>query len=230
MMARLGSVIAYCAGEGSSACVDLRLGAIARAAEVIKSGELIVFPTDTVYGLGADAFNPAAVQRLLDAKNRGRAMPSPVLAATAAAAFALASNVPEGAMALADAFWPGALTLVLPVRAELKLNLGDKSDTIALRVPDDRFARELLRATGPLAVSSANLSGEPSALDCPSAREMLGEAVSLYLDGGPVSGGVASTIIDFSTDEAGVLQRAGAISLEQIQSVLPGVRLAESHV
>jgi tRNA threonylcarbamoyl adenosine modification protein (Sua5/YciO/YrdC/YwlC family) len=229
-MARLSTVIAYCAGEGSSACVDLRLGAITRAAEVIRAGELVVFPTDTVYGLAADAFSPDAVQRLLDAKNRGRAMPSPVLAATAAQAFALASSVPEGAQALAEAFWPGALTLVLPVRPELGLNLGDKSDTIAVRVPDDRFARDLLSATGPLAVSSANLSGEPSATDCARAREMLGDTVALYLDGGVVSGGVASSIVDFSRGESGVLQRAGAISVQQIRAVWSAVEWTEAHV
>jgi tRNA threonylcarbamoyl adenosine modification protein (Sua5/YciO/YrdC/YwlC family) len=184
---------------------------------------LVVFPTDTVYGIAADAFDPGAVQRLLDVKGRGRQRPAPVLAASAEQAFGLASSVPEGARALADACWPGALTLILPARPEQRLDLGDKNDTVALRVPALPFALRLLEATGPLAVSSANLSGAPPATSCGAAQQMLGDAVAIYLDGGSTPGDVPSSIVDFASSFNGRLIREGAITREDLGGIWPSL-------
>ncbi|MDR2620672.1 MAG: threonylcarbamoyl-AMP synthase [Propionibacteriaceae bacterium] len=213
-------MIPECRGDGSSACVEVRERAILAAASAIKAGDLVVFPTDTVYGIGADPFNPAAVQRLLDAKGRGRGQPSPVLAASSAQAFALARTVPEGAMQLAKAYWPGALTLILRVNPELNLDLGDKPETIALRVPALPFALRLLAATGPLAVSSANLNGQPAATTSAAAAKMLGDTVAIYLDGGATPS-TPSTIVDFATTPKGRVIRTGAIGLASLRALWP---------
>src|SRR3978361_892781 len=129
----------------------------------IGPGELVVMPTDTVYGIAADAFQPDAVQALLDAKGRGRAAPPPVLVPNRGTLDALAELVPAAVTQLAGAFWPGGLTIVLPARTTLAWDLGETGGTVALRMPDDRIALELLAETGPLAVSSANRTGEPAA-------------------------------------------------------------------
>jgi len=189
------------------------------AADAVRRGECIVLPTDTVYGIGADAFSAPAVQRLLNAKRRGRDMPPPVLLPEADLLPTVA-EVPDAARRLADAFWPGALTLIL--RAVLPLDLGDRPTTIAVRVPDHAPARELLRATGLLAVSSANVSGEPSATTVAQARAMLGESVAVYLDGGPTPGDAPSTIVDLSTDGARIV-RAGVIPASRLADVCPGI-------
>lgn len=196
--------------------------AIDAAADAIDAGEVIVLPTDTVYGVGADPFDPAAVQRLLDAKQRGRDMPPPVLVADTAAARVLLADFDERAEAIAEAFWPGALTLVGRAASSLRMDLGDRGDTIAVRVPDHAFTRELLRQVGPLAVSSANLSGRDAAMTIAEATEQLGDAVSVYLDAGDASAPVPSTIVDFTSFEAAVL-REGRISVEQLNAVVPGL-------
>lgn len=154
------------------------------AVAAIRAGEVIVLPTDTVYGVAADATNPEAVQRLLDAKGRGRDFPPPVLVAEVPTIRALAEGVDARVENLAAALWPGALTLVLRAHPTLRFDLGDRGATIAVRVPDQDFTRELLRRTGPLAVSSANVHGEPAALTVDAAVEQLGDAVSVYLDAG----------------------------------------------
>lgn len=196
--------------------------AFAEAAAAIDRGEVIVLPTDTVYGVGANATDADAVQRLLDAKERGRDMPPPVLVADAGMVPALATGVDERVRALGEAFWPGALTLVLPTRPTLRMDLGDRGDTIAVRVPDHDFTRELLRRTGPLAVSSANVHGHDAALTIDQATAQLGERCSVYLDGGTMGGPVASTIVDLSQDRARVL-RAGRITAAQLNEVCPGL-------
>ncbi|WP_312855971.1 L-threonylcarbamoyladenylate synthase, partial [Nocardioides stalactiti] len=140
-----------------------RLAAVDAAALAIQRGRLVVVPTDTVYGLAADAFDAEAVQRLLEAKGRGREMPPPVLVSTATTLDALATRVPAYARALADAFWPGALTLVCHEQSSLRWDLGETRGTVAIRMPDHPLTREILDRTGPLAVSSANLTGEPAA-------------------------------------------------------------------
>ena len=185
---------------------------LARAA--IGRGELVVIPTDTVYGVAADAFNPEAVQRLLDAKGRTRQAPPPVLVPGIPTLDALAEEVPAEVRALVATFWPGALTVILPARNSLVWDLGETGGTVALRMPADPIALELLSETGPLAVSSANLSGEPAATTAAEAERMLGSTVSLYLDGGTSGGdydtsGAGSTIVDAT----GLLRPGGSLKI-----------------
>lgn len=203
----------------------------ARAArQAIGRGELVVLPTDTVYGLAADAFSPEAVQRLLDAKGRGRQSPPPVLVPNTATLAALAAEVPAAAAALAEAFWPGPLTIVLLANPSLSWDLGDTGGTVALRIPDHELTLELLRETGPLAVSSANLTGESAARTADAARRMLGDAVAIYLDAGESPGdGTASTIVDGTGlgADGGTLRilREGGVSREAIAELLPRVTI-----
>lgn len=196
----------------------------ARAA--IARGDLVVMPTDTVYGIAADAFTPRAVQALLDAKGRGRSAPPPVLVPNRSSLDALAEDVPEEVARLADAFWPGGLTIVVEARTTLVWDLGDTDGTVALRMPDDRIALELLAETGPLAVSSANRTGQPAATTVEEALHQLGETVVVYLDGGSTPGSLASTIVDATALAAGtgplVLLREGAILREALEAVVPG--------
>jgi L-threonylcarbamoyladenylate synthase len=204
--------------------------AIAQAAEAarvaVEQGDCIVFPTDTVYGIGADAFSAEAVQRLLDAKIRGRDMPPPVLIAEASLLRALAVDVPEAAKTLVAWYWPGPVTVICKAQPSLHMDLGETGGTIALRVPNHELAREILRKTGPLAVSSANISGMPAATTCDEAIDQLADRVSVYLDGGPLgTDGVAlpSTIVDFTQVPGGAILRRGALSVEQIRDVCPDV-------
>ena len=196
---------------------------LAAAAEAVRGGRCVVLPTDTVYGIGANAFDATAVQGLLDAKERGRDMPPPVLIAEPSMLRAIADEVPAGAAALAKAFWPGALTLIVKAQPRSGMSLGETRGTVAVRVPDHDGARALLRRTGPLAVSSANVSGQPAALTCDEARDQLGERVAVYLDGGTVTGGVASTIVDFASVAGGRVLRQGALPLEALLEVAPGI-------
>ncbi|MCA0252238.1 MAG: threonylcarbamoyl-AMP synthase [Actinobacteria bacterium] len=192
---------------------------IDRAVAAIAAGKCIVLPTDTVYGIGADALSAPAVQSLLDAKQRGRDMPPPVLIAEPAMLRSLAATVSEAAEALVAAFWPGALTLVVESQPNLRMDLGDRGDTIAVRIPDHGFTRELLRATGPLAVSSANTHGNPAATTAADARAQLGDTVTVYLDAGAGSSPVPSTIVDVSCDPPRVL-REGRITSEELAAVV----------
>ncbi|TBN56312.1 threonylcarbamoyl-AMP synthase [Glaciihabitans arcticus] len=169
----------------------------------IGKGGLIVIPTDTVYGIAADAFNPEAVARLLAAKGRGRQSPPPVLIPGIPTLDALAETVPDEVRALVDVFWPGGLTVILPARSSLAWDLGETRGTVALRMPSNRIALEILSETGPLAVSSANLTGEPAAMTAQDAERMLGASVTVYLDDGPAGvnyggaePGTGSTIVD----------------------------------
>jgi tRNA threonylcarbamoyl adenosine modification protein (Sua5/YciO/YrdC/YwlC family) len=195
---------------------DTRAEAIDHAATAIRNSRLVVLPTDTVYGVAADAFDPAAVRRLLRAKGRGRDMPAPVLISATTTLDALASKVSPLARELVEALWPGPLTLICRQQPSLTWDLGDARGTVAVRMPADEVALELIRATGPLAVSSANRSGMPAAVDVVEAQEMLGDKVSVYLDNGPVTGGEASTILDVTGKTPRVL-REGAVSLARLQ-------------
>ena len=208
-----------CTGPEPDAYAD----AIEAARKAIEDGACIVLPTDTVYGIGADAFSPAAVQRLLDAKHRGRDMPPPVLIAESSLIRALATAVPQGAKDLVAEHWPGPLTVICQIQPSLRMDLGDSKDTIALRVPDHPLTREILRRTGPMAVSSANRSGSPAALNCDEAIDQLGDAVAVYLDGGPLTAyeGAASTIVDFTQHDDGEVLRLGALSVEILRKTLP---------
>ena len=193
------------------------------ARTALRRGELVVIPTDTVYGIAADAFSPKAVQRLLDAKGRTRQSPPPVLVPSVDTLEALAAVVPDAVRKLVDAFWPGGLTIVLPSQPSLVWDLGDTDGTVAVRMPDNRVALELLSETGPLAVSSANLTGQPAATTAAAAEAMLGDSVDVYLDGGE-STSVSSTIVDATrlVGPGGTLTilREGAISREQIRDVV----------
>jgi tRNA threonylcarbamoyl adenosine modification protein (Sua5/YciO/YrdC/YwlC family) len=192
------------------------------AVDAIEAGDLVVLPTDTVYGIAADAFKADAVQRLLDAKGRGRDMPPPVLISVVESLDALATDVPDNGRKLAQEFWPGPLTLICHAQTSLMWDLGETQGTVALRVPDHENTRELLSRTGPLAVSSANKSGQAAAMDVYDAEEQLAESVAVYLDGGQVTGGEPSTIVDI-TGETPRVVRVGALSLEQLRAVVPEV-------
>jgi L-threonylcarbamoyladenylate synthase len=196
-----------------------REAGIASAALAIQRGQLVVLPTDTVYGVGADAFDPEAVRRLLAAKGRGRDMPPPVLVSAPTTLDALAVGVPSYARALITALWPGALTLVCRQQPSLQWDLGDTRGTVAVRMPDHPLALELLARTGPLAVSSANRSGHPAALDADAAERMLGGSVAVILDAGPTRGAEASTIVDVTSTPGRVL-RLGALSLGRLNEVV----------
>ncbi len=211
---------------------------LARAA--IGRGELVVIPTDTVYGVAADAFDPAAVQRLLDAKGRGRQSPPPVLIPGIPTLDALAQSVPQAVRDLVAEFWPGGLTIVVPAQPSLAWDLGETRGTVALRMPSDTIALELLSETGPLAVSSANLTGRPSAHTAAEAEAMLGDSVAVYLDGGEAGAGYeghgaadsSSTIVDATALAAGAgplrILRHGVITEEQLRAVV-GDQLAASE-
>ncbi|WP_337061668.1 L-threonylcarbamoyladenylate synthase [Kineococcus sp. G2] len=203
-------------------CADpvTRERGLAAAENAVKRGEVVVLPTDTVYGIGADAFSPAAVQKLLDAKGRGRDMPPPVLVPEVRTVDGLASAVPFAVRELMDAFWPGALTIVCRAQPSLTWDLGDTHGTVALRMPLHPVALELLKRTGPMAVSSANLSGRPAATLVQEAVDQLGSSVRVYLDGGPSPKGAPSTIVDASDGPLRVL-RVGALSEEELRRAVP---------
>src|ERR1700753_3554936 len=153
-----------------------RAAGIDAAVAAARAGDLIVLPTDTVYGIGADAFTPAAVATMLAAKGRGRHMPSPVLVGTARAAAALVDDLGAFGQDLIDEFWPGALTLIFRASPTLLWDLGDTKGTVALRMPLHAVALDVLKQTGPLAVSSANRHGQPSAITAAQAQELLGDS------------------------------------------------------
>lgn len=198
---------------------DERETAISSAALAVQQGDLVVIPTDTVYGIGADAFDGDAIAALLEAKGRGREMPPPVLVSAAATVDALTTDLPAYARVLIENFWPGPLTLVCRQQPSLQWDLGDTRGTVAIRMPDHPLALAVLERTGPLAVSSANLTGQPAAVDADAAEEMLGEEVAVIVDAGTVPGGEASTIVDVTGTQGRVLRR-GALDLEELNAVL----------
>ncbi|MFC8848908.1 MULTISPECIES: L-threonylcarbamoyladenylate synthase [unclassified Micromonospora] len=201
---------------------------IAAAIEAVKNGELVVLPTDTVYGIGADAFTPYAVKALSDAKGGTRQAP-PVLIGSRHTLDGLVFTLPRSARDLVEAFWPGALTIVVEHSPSLSWDLGDEtgSGTVAVRMPLHPVALEVLRETGPMAVASANKVGQPAAVTAEAAREQLGYAVRAYLEAGACPDPVPSTIVDL-TGEVPTLVRAGAIPLEQLRDVVPDI--VESRV
>ncbi|MBD0843246.1 MULTISPECIES: L-threonylcarbamoyladenylate synthase [unclassified Streptomyces] len=202
-----------------------RTTGLREAASAVRRGELVVLPTDTVYGIGADAFTKEAVGDLLEAKGRGRNMPTPVLIGSPNTLHGLVTDFSELAWELVDAFWPGALTLVAKHQPSLQWDLGDTRGTVAVRMPLHPVALELLTEVGPMAVSSANLTGHPAPEDCDAAQGMLGDSVSVYLDGGPTPGNVPSSIVDV-TREVPLLLREGAISADELRKVVPDLEVA----
>ena len=205
---------------------DQRALGLEHAQRAISEKKCVVFPTDTVYGIAADAFSPQAVTMLLVSKGRGRAMPPPVLIPRINALDGLATDVSADARKLAEAFWPGGLTLILHAQPSLDWDLGDTQGTVALRMPADEVAQELLTLTGPLAVSSANRTGQAPAQTAAEARSQLAESVEVYLEGGfrPLEGtaAVPSTIVDATGPTLRVV-RNGAVSLDQLREHVPGV-------
>jgi tRNA threonylcarbamoyl adenosine modification protein (Sua5/YciO/YrdC/YwlC family) len=204
-----------------------RAAGIAAATGAIRNGELVVLPTDTVYGIGADAFTPEAVSALLAAKGRGRDMPPPVLVGTVRAAAALVEEMGPFGQDLIDEFWPGGLTLICRSSPTLRWDLGETRGTVAVRMPLHAVALDLLKQTGPMAVSSANRTGSPPATTADEAVEQLGDSVAVYLDGGPCPGGVPSTIVDL-TGSVPRLLRDGAVSLDRLREVAALVSGAET--
>lgn len=202
-----------------------RVTGLREAASAVRRGELVVLPTDTVYGIGADAFSSEAVADLLAAKGRGRNMPTPVLIGSPNTLHGLVTDFSELAWELVDAFWPGALTLVAKHQPSLQWDLGDTRGTVAVRMPLHPVAIELLNEVGPMAVSSANLTGHPAPEDCDAAQGMLGDSVSVYLDGGPTPGNVPSSIVDVSR-EVPLLLREGALSPDELRKVVPDLEVA----
>jgi L-threonylcarbamoyladenylate synthase len=196
-----------------------RAEGIKEAAAVLGNGELAVVPTDTVYGVAADAFKPDAVAALLAAKGRGRQMPPPVLVGSRRAAFALVEDVSSSASDLIDEFWPGGLTLVFRSSRSLAWDLGDTQGTVAVRMPLHAVTLDLLKESGPLAVSSANISGSAPATTARDAESQLGDAISVYLDGGPSTGEIPSTIVDV-TGQVPKLLRSGAITVKRLRNVV----------
>jgi tRNA threonylcarbamoyl adenosine modification protein (Sua5/YciO/YrdC/YwlC family) len=201
---------------------DVRAEAIRTAADSVASGGLVVLPTDTVYGIGADAFEPAAVTKLLRAKDRERNVPVPVLVGSWSTIDGLVSQVDARTRDLVEAFWPGGLTLVVRHAPSLTWDLGDANGTVAVRMPLHPVAIELLETTGPMAVSSANRHSEPAARTAQEARGQLGDDVAVYLEDGPVAEGVASTIVDLTSARPRVL-RVGAVGIDALREVVPEI-------
>ena len=197
-----------------------REAGLAAATLAVQRGELVVLPTDTVYGVGADAFDPHSVRRLLAAKGRGREMPPPVLVSAPGTLDALAVGVPSYARSLIEALWPGPLTLICRQQPSLHWDLGDTRGTVAVRMPDHPVALALLSRTGPMAVSSANGTGQEAATDADQAESMLGESVAVILDGGVSPGPVPSTILDVTGSDDGRVLRLGAVSLERLNEIV----------
>jgi tRNA threonylcarbamoyl adenosine modification protein (Sua5/YciO/YrdC/YwlC family) len=209
-------------------CADpaARAQGLAAAADAVTRGSLVVLPTDTVYGVGADAFSVSAVAGLLKAKGRGRDMPVPVLIGSQRTLDGIATRLSVVARDLVEAFWPGALTVICHQQPTLAWDLGDSRATVAVRMPLHPVALELLKTTGPMAVSSANISGRAPAATAEEALAQLGDSVEVYLDGGPSGDPVPSTIIDVTGDRPRIV-RLGAVDLDDLRSIAPDLELDE---
>ena len=192
----------------------------ARAVALLQRGELVAFPTDTVYGVGAIAWDAAAVGKLYTAKLRPLDKAIPILLADPADVTQVAAGLAPAALRIAERFWPGPLTLVVPKAARVPAEVTAGGATVAVRIPDHPLARALIRAAGaPLATTSANISGEASAATAEEAAVQLGGRVAMILDGGRCPGGVPSTVVDVTQPQPRIL-RPGPISLEQILAAL----------
>lgn len=191
---------------------------IQRALEVLQKGGLVAFPTDTVYGLGALAFDGNAVESIYFAKDRPVEKAIPVLIGDHAELEKVSNNISDVVHKLVSQFWPGPLTVVVPKKATLPEAVS-ASETVGVRIPDHQVARALLRSTGPMAVTSANISGQPSPSTAQEVFEQLNGRIDLIIDGGKTPGGVPSTLVDCTGSEIKVL-REGPISLEQILSAI----------
>lgn len=194
---------------------------VEQAAAALRRGELVVLPTDTLYGVAADAFSRTGTRRLFEVKRRSRRFPLSVLVRSPKQLNGLVTTVPPAAEKLMAAYWPGPLTIVVPHDPNLMWDLGDNEGTVAVRMPLEEVTLEVIRAVGPLAISTANLSGQTPAGDAATARMQLGEGVGVYLDAGARRGSQPSTIIDLTRAEPHVL-REGAVDGEQALAVARG--------
>ncbi len=197
--------------------------ALLESVRVLRDGGIIVFPTETVYGVGALPFNKEAIERIYSVKNRNHSK-ALLLHISKVESLKLARDIPIEAFRLIDKFWPGPLSLILKASKEISENLVGYGNTIGFRMPDDPFFRKLADMVGPIAATSANKSGNPSPVSVESAYEQLGNAVDLYVDGGKIRIGVASTILDLTRNQPTVL-RVGAISISEIERVIGRVSL-----
>jgi L-threonylcarbamoyladenylate synthase len=188
--------------------------AILSACKVLETGGLVAFPTDTVYGVGALAFDGKAVESIYAAKDRPAEKAIPILIADLDDLEKVGVDIPDVALKLASRFWPGPLTILVPKHADLPVAISATA-TVGVRVPDHEVARALLRAAGPLAVTSANVSGEQSPVTAQEVYKQLSGRISLIIDGGRTPGGVPSTLVDCTSLELKIL-REGPISLEQL--------------
>ena len=200
---------------------DGRDEVVARVAAALRDGEIVVLPTDTFYGVAADAFNPTGTGRVFSAKRRPRSFPLPVLVRSPKQLPGICPEVPQQAERLIAAYWPGPLTIVLSAQPGLQWDLGDNDGTVAVRMPLDDVTLAVIREVGPVAVTTANLSGQPPATTAEEAREQLGSRVRHYVDDGPRTGGVGSTIVDLTRGTARVL-RVGVVSEEDALAVAAG--------
>lgn len=195
---------------------------LAECVRVVRADGLLVIPTDTVYGIAADAFSATGVAKLLAAKVRGRDMPPPVLVPRKETLMGIAEAVDQHIMELTAKFWPGPLTIICKAQPSLDWDLGDTHGTVAVRMPDHPDTLDLLTQTGPLAVSSANTSGDPAAVTVEQAQAMLGDRVDIYVDAGEVGAGVASTIVDMTGNVPRIV-RTGPVTADQLRTVVPNI-------
>lgn len=200
----------------------------AAAVAAARRGDLVVMPTDTLYGLGCDAFKKHAVKALFRAKDRNRDMPLIVMVGSRKTLDGLAYRLPKPARALADAFWPGALTIIVEHAKSLDWDLGETGGTVAVRMPLHPVALEVLREVGPMAVTSANKSSQPPAVTAEQAQEQLGYSARVYLDGGPSPAALPSTIVDLTTSQPELL-RAGSLGVDRLREVVPDLVVPESE-
>lgn len=192
--------------------------AVQEAAKLIRAGAVVAIPTDTLYGLAANPFSAAAIQRVFDAKGRDADRPLPLIAADVPQIAAHLGGLSQAAGRLAGRFWPGPLTMLIAAPESLAAQVSAGTGRVGVRVPDDPVARAVCRAVGhPITATSANISDEPATSDPDVVEDTLGERIELLIDGGKTAGGPPSTIIDVTVDPP-ALVRAGAISWEQVQA------------
>lgn len=200
---------------------DDRAARIEVAADALRNGRIVVLPTDTVYGVAADAFQARGTQAIFRAKRRGSDVPLPVLVRSPKQLAGLVTTVPATAERLMAAYWPGPLTIVVEAEPNLQWDLGTNHGTVAVRMPLDDVALDVIRAVGPLAVTSANLHGSPPATTAAGARSQLGESVAVYLDDGPRMSGRPSTIVDLTRATPQIL-RSGDLDEDELLAVARG--------
>ena len=202
---------------------DERAAGITAATSAARRGDLVVLPTESVYGVATDAFSTSGIERLRAAKGRGRELPLPVLVPGPGTVDGLALGLTQAGRDLIAAFWPGGLTVVVRHHASLAWDLGDGQGTVALRMPLHPVALEVLRGTGPLVLTSANRVGLAPPASCPEAQAQLGDAVRIYLDAGISPEAATSSVVDLTGDLPRLL-RAGSVPLDLLREVCPDLQ------